>query len=177
MEKPLLTGALLVAGAVASIGAVAGFVSASRPVYAEVVTVEPLTRAVSVQQQECVDPQAARGKSTKDPHRIAGTVIGGMVGGVIGHQIGDGRGQTVATVAGAAGGAYAGNRVQKAVQDKARDPKCRIVNRTEQKVYAYDVRYRLDGRLGKVRMEHAPGPRIPVKDGKLILPDATEEKT
>jgi uncharacterized protein YcfJ len=41
--------------------------------------------------------------------------------------------------------------------------------RTVQQVIAYDVRYRLDGRLGQVRMEHHPGKRIPVRDGELVI--------
>lgn len=173
MDRAILKGALLVAGAVASIGAVAGFVAVTRPEYARVVNVEPVTEAVTVRQQECKDVQATRKKTPKDEHRITGTVIGGMVGGVIGHQFGNGAGKTVATVAGAAGGAYAGNQVQKKMQDKdtyaAGERRCQVVNRTEQKVVAYDVRYRLDGKVGTVRMDHEPGERIPVKNGKLVL--------
>jgi len=180
MERSLLVGALLVTGAVASIGAVGGFVAASTPDYAQVVRVEPVTRAVTVKVQECNDAQAAGRKPSADSHRIAGTVIGGMVGGVIGHQFGNGSGRTLATVAGAAGGAYAGNQVQKKVQEKnaaaASERRCRVVNRTEQKVFAYDVRYRFDGRLGTVRMDHEPGDRIPVKNGKLVLLDESPGK-
>lgn len=182
MEKPLIVGALLVAGAVASIGAVAGYVVASRPEYAQVVRVDPVTRAVTVQEQECKDERVTKKKPVKDENRIVGTVIGGMVGGVIGHQFGSGTGNTVATVAGAAGGAVAGNQVQKKVQEKntvtANERQCRIVNRTEQKVVAYDVRYRLDGKLGTVRMDHEPGQRIPVRDGRLVLSEepAAEKK-
>lgn len=167
MDKSLLVGALLVAGAVASIGAVAAFVVASSPQYAQVVKVDPVTKAVTVREQECRDTQVSRKKPVKDTDRIAGTVIGGMVGGVIGHQFGSGTGNTVATVAGATGGAVAGNQVQKKVQERntipANQRNCRIVNRTEQKIIAYDVRYRFDGKLGTVRMDREPGPRIPVR--------------
>lgn len=175
MERPLLVGALLVTGAVASIGAVGGYVAASRPEYAQVVKVEPVTKAVTVKEQECKDVRVTRKKTPKDEDRIAGTVIGGMVGGVIGHQFGGGTGKTVATVVGATGGAVAGNQIQKKVQEKntvtANERQCRIVNRTEQQVVAYDVRYRWDGKLGTVRMDHEPGERIPVRDGKLVLSD------
>lgn len=173
MEKPLLAGALLVAGAMASIGAVAGFVAASRPLYAEVVDVKPITRPEAVKEQECRDTRMSRGKSAKSSQRMAGTAIGGMVGGVIGHQFGEGGGRTLANAAGAAD-----NGTQKAVQENNAHVRCRVVDRTEQRVYAYDVRYRLDGRLGKVRMDQAPGKRIPVKDGRLLLaaPDAGPEE-
>jgi uncharacterized protein YcfJ len=177
MERPVLVGALLVAGAVASIAAVAGLVAATRPEFARVVDVAPVTTRVTVKEQQCADPrtarQAAKAGAPQDRHRVAGTVIGGMVGGVIGHQFGNGTGRTLATVAGAGGGAYAGNQVQKAMQEAKAVPAngrhCRIVKRTEDKVVAYDVRYRLDGKLGKVRMDYEPGERIPVRDGKLVL--------
>lgn len=176
MEKPILQGVLLVAGAIASIGAVAGFVAATRPEFAQVVNVEPVTQTVKVKQKECKDVQASRNKTPKDEHRIAGTVIGGMVGGVIGHQFGNGSGRTVATVAGVAGGAYAGNQVQKTVQNRkttaTHGRRCPIVERTEQKIVAYDVRYRFDGKIGQVRMDHEPGDRIPVRNGKPVLSGA-----
>lgn len=180
MEKPILQGILLVAGAVASIGAVAGFVVATRPEFAQVVNVEAVTQAVTVKQKECRAIQASGKKTPKDEHRIAGTVIGGMVGGVIGHQFGNGTGKTVATVAGAAGGGYAGNQVQKTVQSRktaaANGRRCPIVERTEQKIVAYDVRYRLDGKIGHVRMDHEPGERIPVRGGKLVISGSAPAK-
>jgi uncharacterized protein YcfJ len=181
--NPLMVGALLVTGAIASIGAVGAYVVASRPEYAQVVRVDPVRKAVTVLEQECKDARVVKKKPVKDQNRIAGTVIGGMVGGVIGHQFGSGTGNTAATIAGAAGGAVAGNQIQKKVQEKntvtANERQCRIVNRTEQQVVAYDVRYRLDGKLGTVRMDHEPGQRIPVRDGRLVLseePAAVEKK-
>jgi uncharacterized protein YcfJ len=180
MNRPLLVGVLLVTGAAVAIGAVGGYVVASSPEYAQVVNVEPVTKAVTVKQQECRDPRVSKTKPAKDKHRIAGTVIGGMVGGVIGHQFGGGSGKTLATVAGAAGGAVAGNQIHKKVQEKntvkANERRCRVVRRTEQQIVAYDVRYRFDRRLGTVRMEHAPGERIPVRDGKLVLPQGPEKQ-
>ncbi len=183
MEKQLIVGALLVAGAVASIGAVAGYVVASRPEFAQVVRVDPVTKAVTVLEQECKEGRVTKQNTVKDKNRIAGTVIGGMVGGVIGHQFSGGTGNTAATKAGAvsvpvAGNPVAGNQVQKKVQEKTAftesERPCRIVNRTEQQIVAYDVRYIMDGKLGTVRMDHAPGPRIPVKDGRLVLSDESE---
>jgi uncharacterized protein YcfJ len=38
----------------------------------------------------------------------------------------------------------------------------------------YEVRYRLDGRTGSVRMDHDPGQRIPVAHGQLVLDGATQ---
>lgn len=167
MEKQFLVGAGLVAGALASIGAVAGYVVASRPQFAQVVRVEPVTKAVTVREQQCEGMPVTKKKRVKEANRKSGTVIGGMVGGVIEEQSGSGTRKTVATVAHSAGGVSAGNQIQKVGRDSnsvtVNDPRCRIVNRTEQKIVAYDVRYRFDGRLGTVRMDHEPGQRIPVR--------------
>jgi uncharacterized protein YcfJ len=112
-------------------------------------------------------------KSSKDPDRIAGTVIGGVIGGVVGSQVGRGTGKTLATVGGAAAGGYAGNRIQKHMQDKdtysATERQCKTVKRVSEKVVGYDVNYRLNGHTATVRMDHRPGERIPVKDGTLML--------
>jgi uncharacterized protein YcfJ len=109
----------------------------------------------------------------KDPQRAAGTILGGVAGGVLGHTIGGGTGKTVATVAGAAAGAYAGNQVQKNMQEKdvvtTTETRCKTVQERSEKVVGYDVTYRLAGKEGQVRMAHDPGPRIPVKDGQLVL--------
>lgn len=180
-DRPILVGALLVGGALLSIGAAAGYVIATKPEYAQVIFAEPVTRAVTVAEQQCRGVQVKKRKQDKDAHRVAGTVIGGMAGGVIAHQVG-GTGRKAASAAGAADGTSEGNhRAQKKVQARsaiaANERRCRIVNRTEQKVIAYDVRYRLDGKLGKVRMDHAPGARIPVKNGQLVLsPEPAKEQ-
>jgi uncharacterized protein YcfJ len=34
------------------------------------------------------------------------------------------------------------------------------------------VRYRFEGRIGSVRMDHEPGGRIPVRNGRLVLSGA-----
>lgn len=181
MEKPFLVGAVLVVGAVASIGAVAGYVVASRPQFAQVVRVDPVTKAVTVREQQCEGMPVTKKKRVKEANRKAGTVIGGMVGGVMNDQIRGGTRKTVAIVADSADGVGAGNQIQKIGRDRnpvtVNDPRCRIVNRTEQKVVAYDVRYRFDGKLGMVRMEHEPGQRIPVRDGKLVHPGEPEGET
>ena len=180
MEKPFLVGAVLVVGAVASIGAVAGYVVASRPQFAQVVRVDPVTKAVTVREQQCEGMPLRKKKRAEEANRNRGTVIGGMVGGVMNDQSGGVNRKTVATVADSAGGVGAGNQIQKIGRDSnpvtVNDPRCRIVNRTEQKVVAYDVRYRFDGKLGTVRMDHEPGQRIPVRDGKLVLPDEPEKQ-
>lgn len=47
-------------------------------------------------------------------------------------------------------------------------PGSRISLGTEDKVVAYDVTYRYDGREQTIRMEDQPGERLPVIDGKVV---------
>jgi uncharacterized protein YcfJ len=46
---------------------------------------------------------------------------------------------------------------------------CVVVYDTSSIQSGYDVTYELDGVQKVVRMDHAPGKRIPVEDGKLVL--------
>lgn len=176
MNRSLLAGIAIGGASVLSLGAVGSYVSFKDPRYAEVLSAKPVTETVSVPEQECHDVQVLHRKSPKDPDRIAGTVIGGVIGGVVGSRVGEGTGKTLATVGGAAAGGYAGNRIQKSMQDKdtyvASERQCKTVTHVSEKVVAYDVAYRLSGHTGTVRMDHKPGERIPVKDGKLVLTEA-----
>lgn len=173
MNKSLVVGAVLGGASVLSIAGIAGYRAISGPTYADVVSVEPVKQSMTTPKEDCRMEQVTRRKAVKDEHQIVGTVIGGVVGGVVGHQVGEGRGKDLATVAGAVGGGYAGNRVQKHMQDNdtytAQERRCRTVNETSEKVVAYDVKYLLDGRIGKVRTDFKPGDRLPVKDGKIVL--------
>jgi uncharacterized protein YcfJ len=82
---------------------------------------------------------------------------------------------------GAAGGGYAGNRVQKNLQDKdtytTTEQKCATVFDKSQKRTGYEVRYRLGDRESSVKMDHDPGDRIPVRNGKLMLDGGGEPAT
>ena len=136
---------------------------------------------------DCLDPRepgksvsaaertrTARPRSpVKDEHQIAGTVIGALAGGLLGNQVGGGSGKKVATVAGAAAGGYAGKKVQENMQASdtynTTETRCTTVTDTSEKVVGYDVEYRLGDQVGRLRMDYKPGPRIPVKDGQLVL--------
>jgi uncharacterized protein YcfJ len=183
MNKSLITG--LIAGAVVATagGAIAGYKILSEPEYAQVVDVKPLTKTVRTPRQECHDEQVTQQAPTRDPHQITGSVLGAVVGGVLGHQVGGGSGKKIATVAGAAAGGYAGNRVQKGMQDRntvtTTQQRCETVYDSHQERTGFEVRYRLGDKDGKVRMDHEPGERIPVRDGKLVLdaPSPDEKKS
>jgi uncharacterized protein YcfJ len=50
---------------------------------------------------------------------------------------------------------------------------CATVYETRDVPHGYEVRYRLNGVEGRVRMEHRPGRRILVRDGRLVLDEGT----
>lgn len=45
---------------------------------------------------------------------------------------------------------------------------CATVFETVTQALGYEVRYRLDGREGRIHMDHAPGSRILLRDGQLV---------
>ena len=169
--KGILIGGLVTVGITA--GGMVGYQAYTPPKYAEVLAVKPVTETVKQAREECRDVAVQRKAPVKDENRIAGTVIGGVIGGALGSTIGGGRGQTVATVAGAAAGGYAGNQVQKNMQDKDVEThverQCKTVHDNVQRPVGFDVTYRLNGKQDTIRLDHDPGPQIPVQDGKLVL--------
>lgn len=173
MNKSLLTGVVLGALGVTAGGAVAGYNMLNKgPEFAEVTAVQPIAETVRTPREVCSNHTVTHRKPAKDSHQITGTVIGAVVGGVVGNQIGGGNGKKLATVAGAAAGGYAGNKVQENMQAKdvytTTERRCETVVDTSEQVVGYEVAYLLDGKAGTVRMEHKPGPRIPVRDGRLL---------
>lgn len=173
MNKQLVIG--LVAGAVAvtAIGAVAGYRMLDQANYAEVVSVKPVMKSVSVPREECRDQLVTVTNPTKDPKQIVGTVAGAVIGGVIGSKVGGGDGKKLATVGGAVGGGYAGNKIQEGMQERNTHQEsrqtCRTVRDSHQEPNGYDVTYRLDGREQLVRLDYDPGKRIPIENGSLVL--------
>ena len=175
MNKSLLVGAVLGAVGVTAGGAFATYsLVKSGPEYAQVLAVDPVKTQIKTPREVCKDVTVTRQKPVQDQHQIAGTVLGAVAGGLLGNQIGGGTGKKIATVAGAAGGGYAGNKIQEGMQERdtytTPQTRCNTVNDISDKVVGYDVRYMLDGKEGKVRMDRDPGNQIPVnKEGQLIL--------
>jgi uncharacterized protein YcfJ len=182
MNKSLVTG-LVIGGIVATgAGAVAGLKIMNKgPEYAQVVKVTPLMKTVRTPREACHDETVTHQREAKDQHQLIGSIAGAVVGGVLGHQIGGGRGRDLATVAGAAAGGYAGNRIQKHLQDKdtytTTEQKCETVYDKTEKQTGYQVRYRLGDQESTIKMDHDPGDRIPVREGKLVLDDSGADKT
>ena len=174
MNKSMLQGLMLGVAATAGFGAIAAYrVVESRSSYAEVISVEPVTKSVRQPHEDCWTEPVTRQAPTKDPNQVTGTVVGALVGGVLGHEVGGGSGKAVATVAGAAAGGYAGNKIQERMQQgntyQAQERRCRTTYDTVRQPDGYKVRYRLNDRVATVHMDHDPGKRIPVRDGELVL--------
>ena len=171
LTKGIIIGGL--ATVALSTAGVIGYQTLSQPKYAEVLGVKPVSETIKQAREECRDVEVKRQAPVKDENRIAGTVIGGVIGGALGSTIGSGTGKTVATVAGAAAGGYAGNKVQKNMQEKDVEThverQCKTVYDHVERPLGFDVTYSLNGKQDTIRLDHDPGTRIPVKDGKLVL--------
>jgi uncharacterized protein YcfJ len=169
MNKKILLSVAIGTAMVLSAGATAGYVAWKNPAYAEVVGVEPVTRIVTTPDKSCRSLQAVQPKAPGGESPGAGIVIDGMAGGAIRHQDAD----EAANAATSRADLLRGDATPKQAQQKdtysAGGLRCRAGNRVVTKVIAYDVRYRLHGKTTKVRMDHDPGQRLPVKDGKVIL--------
>lgn len=142
--------------------------------YAKVVSARPIYRTVRVTQpqRECWDERVVY--QERAPYWFdngaAGTIFGAIAGGVAGHQFGKGRGKDAATALGAVIGAGIGQRVVTQhgvppVEQVGYEERCRTVHSShvEERVEAYDVTYRFNGRLYHTRMPYDPGERIPVR--------------
>jgi len=128
---------------------------------ARVVRAVPIREAVNAQpRQECwTEPRSGGGDSN-----AAGAVIGGIAGGLIGHQFGSGSGNTAATIAGTIGGAAVGNEVaRRRGGDDGMVERCRTVQGPyDERIVAYDVTYRFQGREFNTRLPFDPGADMPV---------------
>jgi uncharacterized protein YcfJ len=182
VNKSLLVGAVLGAVGVTAGGALATYslVKNNGPEYADVLAVEPVKEQIKTPREVCKDVAVTHRAPVKDQHQIVGTVVGALAGGLLGNQIGGGTGKKVATVAGAVGGGYAGNKVQEGMQNRdtytTTQTRCNTVNDISDKVVGYNVKYKLNDKVGQVRMDRDPGSQIPVnKDGQLELSQAGQQ--
>jgi uncharacterized protein YcfJ len=145
---------------------------APRSADARVVDVRPITDTVSEPREVCRDEPVVQQVPVRDEHRVAGTLLGAAIGGVLGNQVGGGDGRKIATVVGAVGGGYAGNRVQDRIQrsntTSTTERRCETVYEPREVTRGYDVTYSYEGRTQTVRMDHPPGDRLPVRDGRVL---------
>lgn len=179
MNKSLVIGLIAGVAVAAGAGAIASFkIRGNDSEYAKVLKVTPLTKTITTPRQSCHDEQVTHQAPPRDANNVIGTVAGAVLGGVIGHQIGGGSGRDIATVAGAAAGGYGGNRLEKHVQDQntytTTEQKCETVYDRSERQAGYSVRYRLGDQERTIKMNHDPGDRIPVRDGRLVLDEGAD---
>ena len=186
MKKNSMLAALIGITGLLSAGALASYVAWRNPAFADVISVEPVRQIVAAPERACLDEQVSRHESAGNDSPSSSVVIVGMAGGVITRQ--PARVEKVATLATVAAGDPAGRVVQnkkvvarnsqpnktaaEANSQRARDgtsTHCRKLKRVSEKIVAYDVRYRLQGKTAKVRMDHDPGARLPVRNGKVVV--------
>lgn len=171
----------------------AGIPAGGRLEYAEVVSVEPLTKSEKLYAtvigtdpvretvtgnapREVCEDVAVQDRLPERDGNVGGTVAGALIGGLVGNQVGDGNGRKAATVAGAAAGGYIGNRVdRKHVGGKVvtrTERQCRTVSEATNtsRTVAWNVTYRNpDGTTDTMRTERKPGSRIPLGTEKTVV--------
>lgn len=181
MNKSMLTGTILGVVAATAVGSFAGYRMLSKPEFANVLSVTPVTEQIETPREECENVVVTRQKPVKDEHKIAGTLIGAVGGALIGDAIGGGGKNTGAKVAGAAVGGYAGNKAQGHMQAnntyQETERRCNTVVDVSERTVGYDVTYQLGEETGKVRMDYDPGAMIPVREGQLVLSRADSVST
>ncbi|GAB3482936.1 glycine zipper 2TM domain-containing protein [Azotobacter salinestris] len=171
MSKAMIAGLVLGAVGMATSGAASAYgPDGYGPEYAEVLAVQSVRDDGRASREACRDVAVSQPGQVQDQHQIAGTLIGAVAGGLLGSQIGSGK--KLAAVAGAVAGGYAGNKIQETMQ--ARDTRTATEIRCDgaasgYEPVGYDVKYRLGQEVGWVRMDHDPGARIPVRNGRLQL--------
>jgi uncharacterized protein YcfJ len=170
MNIKLIVAGIVGAIAVTALGAVA--LNKDSAEYANVVSVKPVTKTVSVPREECHDESVTLTHPTQDPNQIVGTVGGAIVGGVIGSQVGGGTGKKVAIAGGAVAGGVAGNKIQEGIQERNvyQDVRrvCRTVYDRRDEADGYDVTYQSGGKDQVIRTDYDPGRRIQLENGTAV---------
>lgn len=173
MNRQLVVGCVIGAVAATAIGGMAANGVFEFGEHAEVVSVEPVMKSVSTPREVCGEELVTYKKEVKDKHQVTGTIAGAVIGGVLGSKIGGGSGKDIATAGGAVAGGYAGNKIQEKIQDGNTEQRveqvCQMVYDTHEVQDGYEVTYRHEGENRVVRMEHDPGSRIALENGKPRL--------
>ncbi len=141
----------------------------ARVVWAKVVDAQPVYESFRypVEQEQCWDEEVWR----RQPAGRSATpvIIGSIIGGVVGNQFGGGSGNVALTAAGAVlGGSIANDVSRKNHPDhyySATEQRCAVETRwqVEERIVAWDVRYRYHGEIYQTRMKDQPGKRIQVR--------------
>lgn len=138
--------------------------------YATVVGVEPITKVVriSTPREECWDQEVVYRDRYRRGNGV-GTVVGGVLGGALGNAVGHSkRNKQVGTVVGAVLGATIGRSVSAREREEASygvEERCEVYNEyhEEERIMAYNVRYRYNNETFSTRMDTHPGDTIKVR--------------
>ena len=143
--------------------------------YAKVINAQPVFAVVRVprEQQVCRDrPVRHRVAENRSPGpAIFGAILGGVIGNQLsrGHGHGHGSSRATATVAGATIGGIVASEIQygkypaRYYTENARVCGTKTSWHNEQRVVAWDVSWKYQGRVYHSRMIERPGDRIPVR--------------
>lgn len=149
-------------------------ITAKEPVFAEVLTVTPISERRTISREECAEQVVERRRAERFGDKD-GAVVGAVVGGLLGSQVGSGSGRRAATVAGAVGGALAGREIDRRHQGGQRysdvETVCREVPEEREEVVGYSVKVRHDsGELAELRVDQAPaGPKLEVGSRDVVV--------
>jgi len=149
--------------------------------YAKVLSVQPVTEVVQVPQERQVCREEAVQHRVAERRSPAPVVFGAILGGVIGNQLsrgngrrhGHGHGHGHNRAAATAAGAAIGGVIASEVQYSKYPPRYytvleqRCYQQTdwlnEERIVAWDVEWRYQGKTYHSRMTEPPGDRIPVR--------------
>lgn len=144
----------------------------ARFAYADVISVDPIVRYVTVKTpvRECWQDTEVRIVNRGRQRNAGGALLGAVIGGVVGNQFGSGRGNDAATVAGTLIGAAVGSgagRENRREFERYETPveRCetRISEHQEERIDGYRVVYRYDGQRYATRLPYDPGNRLRVR--------------
>lgn len=146
--------------------------------YAEVVSVNPITRTVHIpdQRKECWDEIVTKPAKEDEGGSFFGTLLGGVAGGLLGHQVGGGSGKTAATIGGTIAGAAVGNKIAKGNRDNEPEQnyqrRCRVIDKgyNQDRIEGYNVKYKYEGKTYNIRTNYDPGEKIKIRVRTIIEP-------
>ena len=153
MNKSLLTGTVLGAFVAAGGAAITSHKLLDHGEYADVVSVTKLTQEIKTPREECRDEVVTQQPSITNESGVVGSVGGAIAGDVIGNET----------------GAPLQPDIEQHSAYQTTENVCSTVYDVREHTVGYNVEYRIGDRAGHLRLDHDPGPRIPLHNGQLIL--------
>lgn len=126
---------------------------------ARVLSVSPVYSEQRIPSQQCRQElvNATPSNATGDQ------IFGGILGGLLGSRFGRGSGRVAASAAGAITGAVIGDKFADNGDGERWETRCTPVERRQQVISGYDVRYRYAGQVMRATLPYDPGDSLPVQ--------------